>query len=321
MELLKRFSVALEICTFVTFDLDMIASHMNRVLSFVLLVALVVVSNDNCHAYFHIAAEKHPAKVIPSHAGEKLLSHSHLILVPDNLAFHCHFNSNIADWPQVTKKHFFAMDIPIPDIVTQQRENYIPSEFNIENLVYANLKIARLIYEYNSLKKRSESILGNHNIPTGSWNSDYRLNHENNINGILQKMNQVNDQLMTISGMVLINSIKENIDNRTTNQINGQHSNDDQCQLNTLSFDYSSGWNYQDDNETNREDAPRPGIKGRNKDSKKDTGYVLKGNQSPPWVERFGQTLLDYIRENKIEVVFYLFMLFGAYRLLFRFGK
>lgn len=133
-------------------------------------VFLALTISSSCLAYFNAEPVTRSIKTITSHTSTLPSWASYYFVWSDNYELHNHFSSSIVvDSPEALNNFIFAFYVPILEILTQQQEQYVPSEFSFENLLYANLKLAQLADEYNSNQERSRSALEGLDVPYIKW--------------------------------------------------------------------------------------------------------------------------------------------------------
>lgn len=257
--------------------------------------------SSSCLAYFNSEPVKRSIKTITSHTSTLPSSASYYFVWSDNYEFHNNFSSSIiVDRPQALRKFIFAFYVPILETLTQQQEQYVPSEFSFENLLYANLKFAQLADEYNSNKERSKSVLEGLDVPYIQWTPSFESGHDTSINN----MDRIYNHQRIVNGpkpadkTIAVHSQKTPLYNK-------------QPPINSSS--QSTFYKNQD--------KRNPYSETDSSASEKDDQYYDNSDYQLPLVLRILVSSFNYSLENKLEVFIYCCILFGLIRYLWGMHK
>jgi hypothetical protein len=286
-----------------------------RILQVILLQAVfVLLIYSFCSAYFNVEPAKRSIKTITSHTGALSSSASHCFVWSDNDELYGPVSSEIVDGPQVMQRYLFAFYIPVLEIVTQQTGGDAPSEFSLDNLLYANLKIERLINEYSRLIETSGPLLEGLDVPYISWSPEFESNFEKRSYAFLSKMEHFNKDKLGIA------AVPDFIGPKPVNRTNHINSNraikssgkvpnfKKQPPINSSSNSPISKPSFsKKQGRRNSNTAPVPSAQGKD--------FQL------PWLFRLLFSAPKYVIENKIEVIIYICMLYGFYHVIFRIRK
>jgi hypothetical protein len=168
-----------------------------------LTIAFMLLFHTFSFAFFSTESTEQPLKKVITNTDARQLTFSHYLIWTDNDKSHLQINSANSDLANASDHYISAFYMPIIEIVTQQRETYVPTEFSVENLLYANLKLKSLLNEYNLLKERSESILKGLDVPYISQSSGFKPNSKKEEFPISYKINEVADHINILAGPIL----------------------------------------------------------------------------------------------------------------------
>jgi hypothetical protein len=225
----------------------------------------------------------------------------------DNDEFHHHFSASlVADSPQAVQKFIFPFYVPILETLTHQQEQYIPSEFSLENLLYANLNYTQLTNAYDSDKERSKVVLEGLDVPYLKWAPSFESRFGRHDDTSTNTMNRIyNSQHLATGPKPIENKIHTHL----------QHPKQSAAKTplyNTQPLIHPSSqstpararpiFNKSEDNANPYSDTDSSASK------KSDQSYDYSDNQLPLLL-RMLVSLTDYSVENKFEV----FNLFKAF--------
>ena len=146
-------------------------------------------------AYFEFESDKRSVHTVIKRSDTFTGTTSHVLVLSDNDEFHGNFffdsqEIQAADW-----RHFiFADYLPLTDVATQLKNRMNTDDFKIEGLLYANLKLAGLLNEYEEMRKRAESTLKGLDVPYLQWKEAYRKPLETGNTDISGQMQWLVDQ-------------------------------------------------------------------------------------------------------------------------------
>jgi hypothetical protein len=273
-------------------------------------VIIVLLVSSSCLAYFEDGNEMKPFIAAIAFTNEAQSLFSHYFVLNDNDEYQSSFKSK-SSVPQHSPGHFiYAFNMPILEVVTQQKTDYVPYEFTIENILYANLKLVKLIDEYNSLKERSKSILTGLDVPYVNQHSGLLISQKQRELSLSSKITSLKSQIQTIAGPTF--SVQKTVGRQHFgNQLQG-HPSPKKRPLHTLKqpLVYAPGSAY-----TNNGGSVA-GPETDNTVSSESAQYNPTIGEHLPFIERIGKSLLTYFRTNKLEFIIYLVVLFALYHLL-----
>jgi hypothetical protein len=210
--------------------------------------------------------------------------------------------------------------MPIVELMTHQQWSYLPSDFTIEDLLYANLKLDRLIKEYNSLKERSFQILQGLDVPYMDRPAGLGPRAEVSDNTLSLEIDSISNHIRLLAGPAI--SV-QNIGGYNAQRFHRQTMQSAERQPlhtiiqplnassnpsnNTNSFSYSN--RVEAKPESGQDPIPESAQFGDNP------------NERLPWIERFAVSMISYFKDNKAELIFCLVLLLGLYQMLFRTRK
>jgi hypothetical protein len=225
------------------------------------------------------------------------------ILLPDKAAQigGFEFNTNIMS----EKAIFFSFidKIPIPEVVFLPNDQLEIQEFNVDNLFYANLRLARLMDEYDGLKKRSQTVFEGLDVPYLNYYTDSDTTiSDNNIN--------------LGAKLTMLNSDKQNIGSSVSSQndLNRKESNPvfklNQIQRKNLENKIFYKKKY---HQINNPSSPRKFISNGDQpnkniqvDDSQKINYGVNKNDKMVWPFPLLISVYEYSTKNKIETIIYL---------------
>lgn len=288
---------------------------------FLLQTLFVMLAFSTCMPYFSAKDNKRSIKTITANNGMLPSFASYYYIWSDNDEYHLFYNSNIVDKQKILSRYFVAFYIPVLDIVTQQNGQYTPSELNLDNLLYANLRIERLMNEYSRLKTRSKPTLEGLDVPYTSWKLALEKKLSEKRNTISDKINNNNlNKRKYVRNKY--NGIK--LDDRTGH---GDSEKSWQTEarepLYNINRPLNSLTNYKNQNtslpKNKKSEAANSTLDQSTK--KKDYRYHGDFDERILRILRFLVKLVNYAIDNKLVVFIYLFVLFGVYYIFFGIRK
>lgn len=289
-------------------------SFINNVLILITPVALLVSLNATCLAYFNSMTDIHYKQTITLRSELLPPSSSNYLVWIDNSDRIHHFSSDSYSSQKYASNYLYAFYMPLIEIMIQPKITHAPLEFSIENLLYANLKIERLLDEYNNLKNRSESILEGLDVPYITQQNKFDPGFKGLDLTIPNQLDNVNKRLEILAGPIPSGyNTKERIYQpgfRTNHQSKAS------VQLNGLK---------EADNQPYRTIIGKPQryINDDGIETGQEAGHLDNENYGSgqfdrlPFAERIVRSLFEHLKKNKIELLLYLLILFGFYRVLF----
>lgn len=158
------------------------------------LILLTAVFSSSANAYFEFDLEKKSIQTLTRHSDEITTTASHILALSDNDEFHCSFFAS-KKIPAGELDHFvFADYIPVTEIVTQLNARMVATEFSVEDLLYANLRIVGFLNEYEVLRKNAGSVLKGLEVPLLQWKDIYKTPVNGRGRSISGRLEQVVDQ-------------------------------------------------------------------------------------------------------------------------------
>lgn len=286
---------------------------------FFLQAVLIILFCSSCAGFFiNSTQERSAVKKITPKTDTLPTTFSYYLVWFDNEIFYSLPKDSKIELVIQPQNSVTAFYMPILEFVTHQKWSYLPSDFSIEDLLYANLKLNRLVQEYNSLKGRSAEILKGLEVPYMDHPSGFEpLMSENNGTLSLQ-LDAVSNQIRQLTGPVIstpkivdLNNHKQSLpsEKRTPLHTVRQplNSSSDPSLGNSQSFSHL--------NRVGPEpESDQPAIQENNQ-------YSNRLNDSLPWIERIAVSIINYFKTNKIELIICLTLLFGIYQMLFRIRK
>jgi hypothetical protein len=307
-----------------------IAMHTNRIFRFIrkifsllfLQSALLTVFCSPGNGYFSASTQNKFTKTIISRTDALPSSFSYYLVLHDNekQGYQSnHMNFQLAISPHYSLTEFY---MPIIELMTYQKWNYLPSEFSIEDLLYANLKLNRLINEYNSLKERSSMILEGLDVPYLDRPSGFKSPISGNDGALSLKIDNVSNHIKLLTGPA-VSTIPQfaDINNQTIH--NQDLQSKERTPLYTIkkplnSSSSSSFSNSKSFSFLNRVESEPESEQTTIQDGAQ---YSNRPNDNLPWIERFAVSMINYFKANKLESIIWLILIFGIYQMLFRTRK
>jgi hypothetical protein len=283
------------------------------ILLFILQTAMALFTTSSCPAYIEVTNVKHPIKMITAHTDDAPALFSYHLIWSDNEEYHQHFEASFSAVHNPSNHYIFAFSMPVLETVTQQKGAYVPSDFNIDNLLYANLELDRLLSEYEKLKERSKLILEGLDIPYISRPPGSGFQSNINELPISHQIDTVNNHISILAGPVVSHTRTTDSTNYSYNPQLGKHyGRSKQLHSKRQPLNYLSNSRFKRKpnvkNQSEQNDAASSGSHGTG------TGAIDR----LPLIERIGKSLVDYIKANKIEFIFYFVLLFGLCNMLYR---
>jgi len=149
------------------------ASRMNdlpkaRILGTAILALQVVLIFAFCmpvRAYFEFESQKTSIQQLLRRSDDMPGTTSHLLVLSDNDEFHCNFFASKNIPPDELQHLVFADYIPLTEVVTRFKDRVVATDFSVEDMLYANLRLVRLLKEYEGLRKSAGSALKGLEVP------------------------------------------------------------------------------------------------------------------------------------------------------------
>lgn len=287
-------------------------------LSWILIGVLVLIVNAPANAYFSSFVEKKPISVVVPRSILQSGKASHVLLLSSNDEIQHRFSSS--EHPLQSELPYFSYidQLPVPEFLVRSGYLFLDHAFSIDNLLYANLKLARLLDEYEALRSRSEAVLEGLDVPFIQQHPDYEMTtqgKELNIteavdrllshSHVVENSNYALQQIHGREGFDTASSTRRAIGqwNHTRRQfgINRGHAN--AIRNHSQAGEVFSG-------AANGEDTEDEAGKRR-------MHYGADGASEFPWLVRIPMAVLNYIYRNKIESAIYFLMLYGIVHVLF----
>jgi hypothetical protein len=285
---------------------------------FLFQVAWLAAASLTCEAYFCPVFERStpPAFLLRPKTGVPTMESSVLVM-PNNKEFNNRSGTGVGDRSMDPGRHVFVSYLPVVEIVTQQSHRYMPSEFSIDNLLYANLKLDRLVNEYEGLRERSQSILNGLNVPfvNGSQNFNNLIEKKND--GLNRSINRVANQKTSIAGPLANSNRWKEQKGFSTAANGGRTATNQRLTFERRAISYSSGGasrveeTSQTQSDSNPEQAREPA------EAIQKLQYGAQQEKQLPWLARAVRSLGKYLRENKVEAMVVLLFLLIVHQLIF----
>lgn len=271
-----------------------------------LLICLIILTafSSACPAYFSAKIVKKSTNTVIAHNNSTHASFSHRLVWFDNDKIHMHFSPN-------SDNYLYAFSMPIIELVAQQREMLIPSEFSIDNLLYANIELERLINEYNGLKDKSRSVLEGLDVPFIRQKSGFGFSPTEKDSAdatISSNISTLDNRIRILAGPVFSEHKTGHGLNHFSPQINQQH--DKRKPLHTL-------------NQSSNQPLGKPLYKYRSlakpdkfkakAEKKQSLPNQRVTNDQLPLIERLGQSLINYVKQQRTELFIFFILILGLY--------
>lgn len=278
-----------------------------------LLIATLQPLGSSCTAYFSADTDLPSIKTITPRIGALPPSFSNYLVWTDNNAMIKHFPLKKDNSQQTIGQHLGLFYMPLIEIMIQQKMMHAPSEYSLENILYANLKMRRLLDEYDNLKNRSKMILEGLDIPYINRQSNFENSNITPDFSISYQLERLHSQIEILAGQSY--RIYEAIDRF---QSPGFQTNQ---QSKTAQQRFAS-----------KQALNQPYRMLIGKPKRHTIGDVpppVTGNGRTD-IEKFGKdeydpqqsrSMFDLLIEYKLELVIFLFIFFGLYRILFFFWR
>lgn len=233
-----------------------------------------------------------------------------------NQEFISRLSTSACDRSMDPDRHVYVSYLQVVDIVTQKSRRYMPHEFSIDNLLYANLKLERLVNEYEGLRERSKSVLTGLNVPYlyGSRNFNNLMKKKND--ALNQSINRVANQTASLTGL-LANPNRLKKKNFSAFAKENQTENKRRLTFERRAISYSSGGasslNEYSEEQTLKNIEPA----SDSAEAIQKFRYGVQQEEHLPWLARTTRALFIYFRENKVETIVFILLLFIVHQLIF----
>jgi hypothetical protein len=263
-------------------------------------------------AYFCVEADKQSIPTVKAQDGSLPSPFSYHLVWIDNDESHNQFSSNTFSLEQSSNSYLYAFYMPILEIITQQRSVYTVSDFSIDNLLYANLKLERLINEYIGLKEKSKSILENLEVPFIARSSGFGSKLIKNGSTISNQIENIDQHIKLLAGPSVSGSRTSNFNKSYNRQQDKQSDSHRSLHSMRQPLKYSL-------NSTFKKNRTAKTGSDTNKDfSGEGSDYSAEIDDQLPFIERMGRSLMDYIKSNKIKFIIYIVVFYGLFHILFK---
>ena len=300
---------------------DVMHSIQRFILFFFLQMALLVLFCSSSPAFFTTSTHAKSIKTVIPNAGVFPSAFSSYLIWPETQQQYAQINNGN---PIMTSPPHYSLTpyyMPIVELLTHQRWNYMPSDFTIEDLLYANLKLNRLIKDYNELKERSSKILEGLNVPYMDRPNGLEPRVEGRDNALSLEIDNVRNSIRLLAGPATSVRNITNYDPQSIRQRKFQSAERQPLHTILQPFDSSSNssnsnantFSYSNRVEAKPESGQDPGAEG--------SQFSNSPNERLPWIERFAVSMIKYFKENKAELFFCLLLLLGLYQMLFGMRK
>lgn len=287
---------------------------------FFLQSTLLIVFYSSCAGYFINSTKEKSVKTVTPTTDALPSTFSYYLVWSDGEQF---YNQQHSQFELVIPppKSLSGCYIPITELMTLQRWSYLPSDFSIEDLLYANLKLNRLFQEYNSLKERSAKILAGLEVPYMDRPFEIRPLISANEGTLSLQIDTVSNQIRQLTGPVLSHSEKEKFNHPTIQKPTLQSKK--RTPLHTIRQPLNSSTSSSSSNSQSFSSLNGVGSEPESDPSaiKPNKQYGNSLNKNRPWIERFAVSLINYFKANKAELIIWLILCFGIYQMLFRSRK
>ncbi|WP_419663507.1 uncharacterized protein Dvar_38010 [Desulfosarcina variabilis str. Montpellier] len=165
-------------------------------LQLVTIVLIIALGQSFAQGYFVITIEGKSQSNVFLNKTDSLKNSAHKLLLLDEGKDQSGYtlpNQLAHEHPELL---FYFDRIAIPEVVIRSSAQIETQNFSIDNMLYANLRIARLIDEYEGLKKRSQAVLEGLDVPYLNqyidWDKvigDKSKNINDNLNRLLSQTN------------------------------------------------------------------------------------------------------------------------------------
>jgi len=260
--------------------------------------------------------------VVASRSDQEQSFTSHVLLLSDNQETQCNFTSVGQILINDLENLFFLDKLPVPEIINLSIHQSIAHEFSFDNLLYADLKLVRLIDEYEGLKKRSEAVLEGLDVPFLQRKNEFEMplyRKEPNIAETADRLFS-NSHLADSSEMPRLhrrNRTNPYLASKSRPAIGGRNFVNRPTVLN-------SGPVY---TLPKKAELPNSNI-GTEHGQETHVGaesqliqYGAHGNTNWPWIVRIPLRLFNYFIQHKIEAIIYFLMICGLIHIVFKSKK
>ncbi len=280
---------------------------------FVFQFVLIQTFSDVALAYLTVSTEKRLIKSIVPHSKDIPVSASHLLeICGDDTKDPSIYSGNV-NYPN--NKTLFCY-LPIPEVVTRQMDRYVASEFSIENLLYANLKIERLMREYDDLEKRSHEILEGLDVPF-IHGVEYEQLLQQKASFVTLEIDRVTEQSNFIAGPELVYATQNNsTGSRKPIAAKKTFGSTHRFRFEKPGVSLSTGSSVTRGSSHKSNDANHSQPEFDASESK-NIQYGVDSKDQLPRLIRVLRSLFRYLFENKIEAVLYIILIYGIGHLVF----
>lgn len=280
-------------------------------------VACIAVTDLSAEAYFSVISEQSAAKAIILHLEkDSQKNETHVMVMSETQEFGNRVKIYLAGRSMTPRRFIFSSYLPITEILTRQ-SHYIPSEFSVDNLLYANLKLERLFIEYEGLRERGQSILKGLDVPYLYGSKNFKNLIEKKNGGVNQSLNRVAKQTTSLAGP-LVNSDRWKEQKNFSTSTNGH-----QTEIKQLLTPVRRGLSYSSkdpsivDSATQDKPGRTTGAAPDPAEAIQPFQYGVQKEDQLPWLARAVRSLSKYISENKVEAIVFILFLFTAHQIIF----
>jgi hypothetical protein len=285
-----------------------------RRLPMILIGLIILFVNNPSQAYFSTFDEKKTISSITPQRTSRGDIVCHVLLVSGNEEIQNRFTSS-GCLPSSAFQDFSYVDrLPIPESIVRLNRGFLNHPFSVENLLYANLKLANLLNEYKSLRKQSMAVLDGLDVPFIMQNPKYEgaiQGRKVNIADRAEFLRSYSHVVENSSSALLHRHGTENLSKNRNNRPIGDgtysHRRYNSREKNYNNQSHSTSRRVQSDDSNGEKVA-----------AKSDSIQYGSGETTEiPWLVRMPMSILSYIYGNKIESLIYFLMLYAAIQIIF----
>ena len=282
-----------------------------------LIGVLILVCAAPTNAYFSKFSDKKPIQAVVPHSLFQSGKTSHVLLLSSNDEVQHQFTTSDRLPPDDLVRFSYMDRLPLPETVFRPSNPATDTSLTVDNLLYANLKLSRLMDDYLQLQNRAEAVLEGLDVP-------FVLQHPTHVAAILPREPNITE---AIDGLRSYSHTVEGLSDAWLQRTDRHRSaNNPQTRRAIGQGNFSRqplriGRRYAATSRT-------PSQSGEASGDDRNVGEAEEENQPArmrygtsdaveiPWLVRFPMIVLNYIYHNKIESLIYFLMIYGVVHVL-----
>ena len=281
-------------------------------LQLVTIVLIIALGQSFAQGYFVITIEGKSQSNVFLNKTDSLENKAHKLLLLDegkNQSGYTLPNQLAHEHPDLL---FYFDKIAIPEVVIRSSAQVKTQDLSIESMLYANLRIVRLIDEYKGIKERSEAVLEGLDVPYLNQYIDWEKVIGDKSENINDNLNRLLSQTNISSGTVI------SLQGGTNRKRDSPSLQFRQLVQNKPSFNKPFPTTYRPSKATNKGNPKS--INATNDQSNDDVQverpqriqYGSNKNERLPWPIPLLFSIFEYLLRNKMEALIYFLMLTWA---------